>query len=95
MNIKYTIRRCDTLEKVAARFGINVQQLLAANPQIWTEPVIRSCVTNTTDSADTTSSRNRYSLGVASGGNSTHHYTAYNNAGYVYTNRRGGNCSGK
>lgn len=47
MNIKYTIRRCDTLEKVAARFGKNVQQLLAANPQIWTEPVIRSCVTIT------------------------------------------------
>lgn len=47
MNIKYTMRRCDTLEKVAERFGINVQQLLAANPQIWTEPVIRSCVTIT------------------------------------------------
>lgn len=47
MNIKYTMRRCDTLEKVAARFHIDVGQMLAANPQIWTEPIIRNCVTIT------------------------------------------------
>ncbi len=44
MQIKYTMRRCDTLEGVASRFHIDVGQLLAANPKIWQEPVFKNCV---------------------------------------------------
>ncbi len=45
MQIKYTMRRCDTLKNVASRYHIDIGQLLAANPKIWQEPVFRNCVT--------------------------------------------------
>ena len=44
MQVKYTMRRCDTLENIALRYQIDVGQLLAANPKIWQEPVFRNCV---------------------------------------------------
>lgn len=45
MQVKHTMRRCDTLEKLASRYQVDVGQLLAANPKIWQEPVFRNCVT--------------------------------------------------
>jgi LysM repeat protein len=38
----YTIQRNDTLSKLAQRFGVSVQQLLDANPQITNKDVIRA-----------------------------------------------------
>ena len=44
MSIMYTTRRCDTLAGIARRHHCSVSDLIAANPQLITSPVLRSCV---------------------------------------------------
>jgi LysM repeat protein len=38
----YVVRRGDTLGKIAARLGVSVNDILAANPQIWNASLIYS-----------------------------------------------------
>ena len=44
INLTYTTRRCDTLAGIARRHNCSVSDLIAANPQLFTAPVLRSCV---------------------------------------------------